>query len=355
MGKGEEYYNKQHLTQTELLANRVYQLYMQAVSDAVLLALSVKGDLTKPFSFSRYPGLVRRINGVLAKLSNDIISVIETGTASEWMLSEQKNNDLVRKLFGKDMPKALEDRFLARNLEGLRTFQKRKSDGMNLSDRVWKYNTNLRSELEMAIDAGLIDGRSGSSLATQVKKYLNEPDKLFRRVRDERGILHLSKNAKNYHPGQGVCRSSYKNAMRMARTEVNIAYRTADHERWSDLDFVVGYEIRRSNRLTSCDVCSSLIGKYPKTFKFRGFHPQCLCVAIPILATKTEMEKLTQMILDGDESDFSSKNAVKKMPDNYNDWMKQNNQRLLNASSTPYFVKDNYKGGDLAKGLKFVA
>ena len=37
--------------------------------------------------------------------------------------------------------------------------------------------------------------------------------------------------------------SSARNAQRLARTETNIAYRTADFERWAQLDFVVGIEI----------------------------------------------------------------------------------------------------------------
>ena len=52
--------------------------------------------------------------------------------------------------------------------------------------------------------------------------------------------------AQAYHPGQGVYRSSYQNAMRMARTEINSAYREADSIRWQQLDFIVGYEVKTS-------------------------------------------------------------------------------------------------------------
>ena len=87
-------------------------------------------------------------------------------------------------------------------------------------------------------------------MARDLKQYLKHPDKLFRRVRDERGILHFSKNAAAFHPGQGVYRSSYQNARRLAVTETNMAYRTADHERWQNLDFVVGIEIHLSSNHT---------------------------------------------------------------------------------------------------------
>ena len=120
--------------------------------------------------------------------------------------------------------------------------------------------------------------------------YLKQPDKLFRRVRDEHGQLKLSKNAKAYHPGQGVYRSSYKNARRLASTEANIAYHKADEQRWSELDFVVGYEIVVSEHSKrKHDICDDLAGRYPKTFQFSGWHPHCRCHAEPILMTEQEI------------------------------------------------------------------
>ena len=66
-------------------------------------------------------------------------------------------------------------------------------------------------------------------MSRDVCGYLRNPDKLFRRVRDKHGNLRLSKAAKAYHPGRGVYRSSYRNALRLTATENNMAYRTADH------------------------------------------------------------------------------------------------------------------------------
>lgn len=81
------------------------------------------------------------------------------------------------------------------------------------------------------------------SLAADVKQYLKEPDKRFRKIRDKFGNLQLSDNAKAYHPGTYVYRSSARNAQRLARTEINMAYRTAEQKRWEQFDFVVGFEV----------------------------------------------------------------------------------------------------------------
>jgi hypothetical protein len=84
----------------------------------------------------------------------------------------------------------------------------------------------------MVLDSGLRDGTPAIETAQELKQYLKYPDRLFRRVRDKHGALHLSKAAAAFNPGRGVYRSSFKNARRLTATETNMAYRTADHERY---------------------------------------------------------------------------------------------------------------------------
>ena len=224
---------------------------------------------------------------------------------------------------------------------------------MSLSDRVWRYTDQFKTEIEMGIDCGLRDGLDAAQMARRLKQYLQHPDKLFRRVRDEHGNLQLSKAAAAFHPGRGVYRSSYKNARRLAATETNMAYRTADHERWQQLDFIVGIEIHLSNNHTCLDrkgkpkpfydICDELKGKYPKDFKFTGWHPHCRCIATTILKTEAEMEADDEAILrrkkpsDPDESE----NAVTELPDNFTRWVEENQDRIARAKSLPYFISDN--------------
>ena len=56
---------------------------------------------------------------------------------------------------------------------------------------------------------------------------------------------------------------------------------------------MVGYEVKTTqNGKHETDICDSLSGKYPKTFKFMGWHPMCLCYAIPLLKTEDEFWSL---------------------------------------------------------------
>ena len=198
----------------------------------------------------------------------------------------------------------------------------------------------------MSLDIGIREGQSAAQMSRNVRQYLNKPNMLFRRVRDEHGELQLSKRAKAYHPGQGVYRSSYKNARRLTATETNIAYRTADHLRYQKMDFVVGIEIHLSGNHTLNgkpfhDICDELAGKYPKDFKFTGWHPQCRCFVTTILKTKEERDEDVKKILRGEPVDGESVNKVKDVPQQFKTWLKDNELRALNRFSVPYFMTEN--------------
>ncbi len=197
-------------------------------------------------------------------------------------------------------------------------------------------------------------------MARQLKQYLNYPDKLFRRVRDEHGVLQLSKAAAAFHPGRGVYRSSHKNALRLAGTETNIAYRTADHERVQALDFVLGIKIVLSNnhtirnskgqRVPLTDICDELAGNYPKGFKFTGWHPNCRCHTETILLSGADFEDFIKAKREGRAYDITkAKGYVAEPPVAFKAWVKGNAGRIAaaaKAGTTPYFIKDNQKTVD---------
>lgn len=250
-----------------------------------------------------------------------------------------------------------------KRLDALAAFQKRKVAGMTLSQRVLKYTEQFREQIEHALDVGLGEGRSAQQLSRDVRQNLQEPNLLFRRVRDKRGNLVLSKAAKAFHPGRGVYRSSYKNAMRLTRSEINMAYRESDYQRWQALDFVVGFEIMRSNHepLCKCDTCEKLVGRYPKTFKFVGWHPQCMCFAVPIMedfyseGRRNDRVNRLKAALNGTTAKkYISLQTIDKMPDGFMQWVDDHKDKQKGWSSTPYFIQDNFKNGNLADGLKIV-
>lgn len=330
-------YENEHYRRIAKYEFEVKRLYDEAIREVARLSIGLEvGD--KPFSFDDYPSLRTKVNKIVGVLGKEIIGVIETGINEEWDFANIKNDILVNNLTkGKDLPKAVISSLNHRNASAHKAFRERVVKGMDLSDRIWRSMGQFKQEMEMALDVGIRAGKAATRISQDIRPYLSNPDKLFRKVRDQHGQLVLSKNAKAYNPGQGVYRSSYKNALRVARTETNMAYRTSDHERWKQIDFIVGIRVMRSNNPYECDICSNLEGDYPKDFKFVGWHPQCRCYATPIMITRAEMEARWE------GKTIKSRQEVTQPPAGFKKWILENSDTIQNSKSKPYFITDNQK------------
>ena len=351
-------YDKKHKENLAKRARKVQQLYDAAIKRIAQAAAPslFDADPKKEFHFEDFPALKKEMEALMQDLGSSLQANIEDGDQDSWTLSNTKNDAMVDSIIGKkNLPKKVVQGWKHPHLDALNAFIARKEAGMNLSRRVWNLTHQFKSEMELALELGMGEGKSAAALSRDIRKYLVEPNKLFRRVRDKSGALRLSKAAAAYHPGQGVYRSSYKNALRMTATENNIAYRTADHNRWQALPFVIGIEIHISNNHPTEDICDLFDGKrFPKDFKFTGWHPWCRCYAVSVLASQEEMDAYTTAIMNGEDvSHWKFTGQVEKMPKEFNKWMKDNKARIENATSMPYFIKDNFKDGDPAKGLRW--
>lgn len=322
--------------QNEQVAARITKLYESAARELARMVGVAKIDPKKPFKLSQYPALKARVDKLLKQLSAQMQVVISNGTQQAWAMANAKNDaliDYMSRSTGIDKAILREKyNYGARNEAGLQAFQNRKTDGLGLSGRIWKHTKAAQKEIVSAIETTIEEGTPASKLSQLFRQALVEPTKRFKKG---------SKNWKSYHPGQGVYRSSYMNAMRVARTEVNSAYREADFQRWSQMDFVKGIEIQLSNNPHHCPVCIALAGRYPKDFKFIGWHPQCRCFAIPIMLSASEYDDYERTLLGG--NDYTPKGNLTRPPSNFNNWLIENNSKIKRAKSKPYFVRDNYK------------
>lgn len=353
-------WDARHYRTTDAYVQAVQSLYDKATTAITRAAARGKIDPDKPFSFDMYPSVKKEMQRITEQLASRVTTVIESGSKKQWLFACAKNDGFISSIMDTSkLSKARLKKMQDRNLDALSAFQSRKVEGMNLSQRVWKYVDQYKAQMESALDVGLGEGRSADELSRDVRQNLRDPNRLFRRVRDKRGNLVLSKRAAAFHPGRGVYRSSYKNAMRLTRSEINMAYRESDWQRWQSLDFVVGFEIHRSNHepLCKCDTCAKLVGRYPKTFKFKGWHPQCMCYATPVLMDEetfdeNELGDLKAALRGTTYKHQQAKNAVSDVPDGFKAWVKDHVEAQKGWASTPYFIKDNFVDGQLGKGLK---
>jgi hypothetical protein len=334
-----EDFEKEHLNNLRKRERELKRIYENAIHEIQIgfSQITWNGEV---FQLRDYPLLLRRIESQIKKLHAQIYAATVNGIRESWDLSNTKNNILVdKRLAGKKPSEKGVTVLYDPNKDALLQFIYRKEKGLNLSDRVWNQLDNYKVEMETALGVGVSEGRSAAEMASDLKRYLNEPDRLFRKVRQDDGTLKLSRAARNYHPGQGVNRSSFQNALRVAATETNMAYRSADWERWQTLPFVIGIEIVLSRNHPEFDICDFLVGRYPKSYKHVGFHPKCLCYPIPIMMSDAEYEKYEDDILAGRQP--QKPKQVESIPSSAIDYYRENSERIMSWKNTPYWLRDN--------------
>lgn len=308
----------------------IEQIYEKYNLEAAKLALDLGYSSDAPFKFSDYPETTQRLKDIRTQFSQDINSIIYRGTSDEWMQSNVAQDLLANSVLKSydyfyDKKKYL--RYYRDNSDALKAFQGRKDKGLNLSSKIWNQSKIYSESLESAISCAIEKGSSAITLSKKISQYLIDFPSLQKDYTDKFG--------KAAH----ILDCEYK-SIRLARTEINMAYRSAEQARWQQMDFVVGYEVKRSKREFACKLCESLVGKYPKDFVFKGWHPSCRCYVIPILKTEEEFWKY-----DGrSKATTDSVNEVKDVPDNFKSLVIDNRQKIDEAKrngTLPYFLKDN--------------
>ncbi len=295
----------------------------------------------------RNSSVEKAIDKALLVLQTSLYQNITEFQTDAWKAANIKNDDMVSRFIdGMAISSLRRDGMFRRNMEAFRGLQKEvDANGLNVSQKVWKITDQAKTNLEFYLDSGISSGRSASGISSDIRQILDKPDKRFRRVRDENGKLQLSKPMEEYHPGAGVYRSSRMNALRLAATTTNVAYRKADYERWQNLDFILGIEISRSpSNHGPCKICDAMIGKYPKGFQFLGFHPFCICIATPILQ---KPEDFADFLLD---DEIPKEQLITDIPANARKFMLDNEYM---QKSYPYrdnkvwFSEENRKSRDV--------
>lgn len=317
----------QRLNKYLLLVQQIFDdLNLEAAKAAT--SVSYDTDAGKPFRFSDYPTLTQRVKDLQQRYVDDIGAVIYSGTSAEWKRSNEVQDLLaegVLKAYGAQVNGARYKIYYQPNNDALKAFQKRRANGMTLSQKLWNQASNYRQEMEYAISSAIEKGTSAVTLSKRLSKYLHD-------------FPSLQKDYKDKFGKAADCHDCEYRSMRLARSEINMAYRTAEQTRWEQMDFVVGYEIKLSGSHPAEDICDMLKGKYPKDFVWTGWHPNDLCYKIPILKTEEEFWNY------GEARNKPSEKEVKDVPDAFTAWVIKNRDRIQVAESRgtlPFFLSDN--------------
>ncbi len=327
------FHDQQHITRMFVQEQRVNAIFNQFVSAISPEMRKWRDSGNKNSVWVRNPNIENKIDRLLAQLHDNLENEIKSGQTKAWNEAVLKNDKMVESYIkGMSLSSIVKEGLFSRNLDALELLQNRTENGLNLSQRVWNITSQTKGHIETFLQGGIATGRSADAISRDFRQLLNNPDKRFRRVRNKEGKLVYSQPMKDYHPGRGVYRSSKMNAIRVSATETNMGYRMSDCERWKQLDFVLGFEVKRSRNGHPCAICDSLIGKYPKDFVFSGWHPFCICIAVPIVL---EHDDFADFLLT---DQIPANQYVWDIPSKAREWM---NNYTRKTGEIPFFVRKN--------------
>lgn len=324
-----------------------------------LLALGYSEDVLENdalFNFDNFPVLKARLNEIFNDSFQNSMLCYKSGITSGVSLAYSHDNDALGQ-FSVLTDKALETArktaaatFIANRLNA--------KNGLNLAQSVWNYCQQTKAEFEMAmsnvIADGLEKGTSAEEVGRRIRQYLNNPDMMYRRYHTVKVLKNGQKKdvvtwrrkriidgrvrfveEPLEHVGQGVYRSARKNALRVARTEINAAYHNARNGRWANEPFVIGQHIHISPQHDpeeDADICDELEGYYPKDFDWDGWHCQCMCTSDPVMISGEERKQFYKRMLNGEDmSGYVSPNSIKDVPDQYKRYIEANGDKIVDA------------------------
>lgn len=320
------------------------------------------------FNFDNFPQLKARLNDIFNDYYQNSLLCYKSGITDGVALA-YNHDEMVIGGYSVLTDKAIR---VARDTAAATFISNRlkTKNGLNLAQIVWNYCQQTKSEFEMAMSNTIADGiKKGSSaeeVGKSIRKYLNDPDMMYRRYH----TIKVQKNGKKKDVvtwrrrriidgkvrfveeplekvGMGVYRSARKNALRVARTEINSAYHKARNERWQNEPFVIGQYIHVSPQHNIDDICNDLEGRYPKDYIWISWHAQCICTSDPITIQGDEKKEFYKRLMAGEDmSNYVSPFAVLTMPEKYNQYIKDNSEAIVKAGmrgKLAWHLQDNTK------------
>jgi len=157
------------------------------------------------------------------------------------------NPMLLRATYGEGLPDHIADE----------VWEKRWQDGMNLTDRIWRQQIDIKRNLRGMIEKSVNEGRSAVEFSRSVEDYLLKPGPIWRT-----DIL----------PAKTDRASVAYNALRLARTETNRAYQQSQKMSAKNSELVKGVKWNLSMSHPTEWPPSAAYQGYPEICEYRAEH-----------------------------------------------------------------------------------
>lgn len=309
---------------------KVLTIYAVLAKESAKIATSTGYDGDGEFSFADYPRTAKKVEALLNYYSDNMQSLIYSGISEEWKNSNILQDLLAKrviKAFSRKIGEAKQQAFYEHNNAAKSAFVERKKGGLGLSERIWNQRDDVKKALETCLSTGIEKGMSAVKLSKRVSKYLDDYPSLAKDYKKKFGKATTIQNCE------------YR-SVRLARNEINMAYRSAEQERWARMDYIKAKEIRTSGSHPKHDLCDELAGIYPLKFYWEGWHVNCMCYAIPIVMSEEEYWNV------------NVKRLVGEVPEQFDKYIDKNEDKIISAKSLPSFITKNERFINSGRVLK---
>jgi hypothetical protein len=288
---------------------KIISIYETLAKESAKIATSTDFDGDGEFSFDDYPRTEKKVNALLDYYSNNMQALVYNGISDEWKNSNTLQDLLAKRVIGtftRKIADAKQKAYFEHNNAAKKAFIERKIKGLGLSERIWNQRADVKEALEKSLSVGIEKGMSAVKLSKKVSKYLNDYPSLAKAYKKKYGKAITIQNCE------------YR-SVRLARNEINMAYRSAEQERWARMDYIKGKEIKTTNNPShKHDMCDLLAGVYPSYFPWVGWHVNCMCYAIPVIMSEKEY--------------WSGMEPKNTMPKNFTKWVSENKAKVEQSS-----------------------
>lgn len=195
------------------------------------------------------------------------------------------------------------------------------SDGLNLSQRIWRLENGGMQVIRTTLARGMAERTNAWELATQLENVLGA-DRDFPRWTEERLYALTPSDRAQSQAGllragdpllPGESRGVSYNALRLARTEIQYANHAVTSEIAQHFPGITGRYVRLSPEHPVSDICDDYAagGPYDVNDNILPLHPQCMCYYEEALMPAAQFTRQVSGWVNGQNTFL----------DGYNDWL----------------------------------
>ena len=213
----EKKYEKKNLKIVNQAYRSTSKAYNDLIDDITRELMNYDISSRDAFYLRAEKQLKKRLSVFVGRANSKALSVLQEAMVKAWELANYKNDLLAQQhLKNIHLTEGIKKDLFQINAPAMNSFINRTVDGLNLSERVWKNGEAIMDQIDTYLGHGIGIGKSARTIASEIKELVKEPKKV------------LVRNKVVLKPGTGVYKSAYKNGLRLAGTETNMAYRMSD-------------------------------------------------------------------------------------------------------------------------------